>query len=69
MTPGACDLQTVTLPLCGHWRHYLLKNVHAATTTKNSAMIQRDESLNPVFFAMPRVLVQKPSCLQAKYAI
>jgi hypothetical protein len=47
---------------------YLLKSVHAATTTKSSAMIQRDESLNPVFFAMPRFLVQKPACLQAKYA-
>lgn len=47
---------------------YLLKNVHAATTTKRSAMIQSDESLIPVFFAMPKFLDQKPTRLQAKYA-
>jgi hypothetical protein len=40
---------------------YRLKNVHAAIAIKTTAMIQRDELLIPVFFAMRRFLPRKPA--------
>jgi hypothetical protein len=39
-------------------RVYLLKNIQALSARKTTVTIQRDESLIPVFLAMPRILMR-----------